>query len=56
MKKYKKKPWSNVECKLLLVNYNHVDKEKLTKYLPGRSAKAITSKAWQLRNRGFIFK
>ena len=26
MKKYKKKPWSNEECKVILVNYNYVDK------------------------------
>ena len=56
MKKYKNKPWSQAECKLLLVNYNYVDKEKLVESLPGRSATAIISKAWQLRNRGFIFK
>jgi biotin operon repressor len=56
MKKYKKKPWSDAERKVLLTNYNYVDKEKLAEYLPGRSPTAITSQAWQLRNRGLIFK
>lgn len=56
MKKYKKKPWSNEECKVILVNYNYVDKSKLVEWLPGRTATAITGKAWQLRKKGFIFK
>jgi|TARA_B110000483_G_C17871367_1_gene418109 hypothetical protein len=56
MKKYKKKPWTNAERKLLLTNYNYVDREKLAEWLPGRSLTAITSQAWQLRKRGLNFK
>ena len=56
MKKYKKKPWTEAERKVLLTNYNYVDMNKLTEYLPGRTTTAITSKAWYLRKQGILFK
>jgi hypothetical protein len=56
MKKYKKKPWTEAERKVLLTNYNHMDGTKLADSLPGRSPTAITSQAWQLRKKGLIFK
>jgi hypothetical protein len=56
MKKYKKKPWTEAERKILLTNYNYVDNLKLVEWLPGRSPTAITSQAWQLRKKGLIFK
>ena len=56
MKKYRKKPWSEAERKILLTNYNYMDKDKLAEFLPGRTATAITSQAWYLRKRGIRFK
>jgi|TARA_R110001606_G_C15292589_1_gene641730 hypothetical protein len=56
MKKYRKKPWSEAERKLLLTNYNYMDVNKLAEFLPGRTTTAITSQAWYLRKRGLRFK
>ena len=56
MKKYRKKPWSEAERKLLLTNYNYMDVNKLAEFLPGRTTTAITSQAWYLRKRGIRFK
>lgn len=56
MKKYKNKPWTERERRLLLTNYNHVDITKLIEWLPGRTRGAITNQAWQLRKKGLNFK
>ena len=56
MKKYKKKPWTNAERKVLLTKYKYIDIDQLAEYLPGRSITAIRSQAWYLRKRGLNFK
>lgn len=56
MKKYKRKPWTEAERKMLLDNYNRMDIYELEQHLPERSHTAIVNQAWQLRKKGIRFK
>ena len=55
MKKYKKKPWTEAERKLLTTNYHYMDIDTLVEILKDRTATAIRSQVWYLKKRGVRF-
>jgi hypothetical protein len=55
MKKYKRKPWTEAERKVLTTNYKTMDIEDLTFLLPERTVQAIRNQAAYLRKKGIRF-
>lgn len=55
MKKYKRKPWTEAERKVLTSNYKTMDIEDLTFLLPERTVQAIRNQAAYLRKKGIRF-
>jgi len=55
MKKYKRKPWTEAERKVLTTNYYHMDIDILAEILEDRTATAIRSQVWYLKKRGVRF-
>jgi len=56
MKKYKKKPWTDVERKMLAAHYFNQDIEVTMNMLPERTEQAIRNQVAYLRKRGIRFK
>ena len=56
MKKYKKKPWTMHERRVLSENYFILNLEDLMYLLPDRSEQAIRNQVNYLRKRGYRFK
>jgi|TARA_B110000977_G_C10932739_1_gene437767 hypothetical protein len=56
MKKYKKKPWTDVERKMLAAHYFGQDIEAMMNMLPERTEQAIRNQVAYLRKRGVRFK
>jgi len=56
MKKYKKKPWSEAERRLLSVYYYHASIDEICCMIPDRSEQAIRNQVNYLKARGFRFK
>tara|TARA_R110000822_G_scaffold118371_1_gene251100 strand:- start:1511 stop:1684 length:174 start_codon:yes stop_codon:yes gene_type:complete len=56
MKKYKKKPWTDVERKTLAAHYFSQDIEDMMGMLPERTEQAIRNQVAYLRKRGIRFK
>jgi len=56
MKKYKKKPWTDVERKMLAAHYFVQDIEAMMNMLPERTEQAIRNQVAYLRKRGVRFK
>lgn len=55
MKKYKRKPWTEAERRVLTKNYYNLEIELLQEVLEGRSVGAIRSQVFYLRKRGIKF-
>ena len=55
MKKYKRKPWSEAERRVLTTNYQTMDIKELTFLLPDRTVQAIRNQAAYLRKKGIRF-
>ena len=55
MKKYKNKPWTDNERKLLASHYLHLKIEDMAIMLPERSTQAIRNQVSYLRKRGYRF-
>ena len=56
MKKYKKKPWTADERRVLSENYFILNIEDLMYFLPDRSEQAVRNQVNYLRKRGYRFK
>ena len=55
MKKYKKKPWTLDERRILAAHYLHLNIEDLMYMLPDRTEQAIRNQVAYLRKRGYRF-
>jgi|TARA_B100002019_G_C21238185_1_gene583963 hypothetical protein len=55
MKKYKKKPWTVEERRILAAHYFHLNLEDLMYMLPDRTEQAIRNQVAYLRKRGYRF-
>jgi len=56
MKKYKKKPWTEAERKILRAYYYHAHIDEILYMIPDRSETAIRNQVSYLRKRGVRFK
>jgi hypothetical protein len=56
MKKYKRKPWTDEERKILAAYYFFQDIESMLYMLPGRTEQSIRNQVAYLRKRGSRFK
>jgi|GEM_PF-2317703 hypothetical protein len=56
MKKYKRKPWTDVERKTLAAHYFYQDIESMMNMLPDRTEQSIRNQVAYLRKRGYRFK
>jgi len=56
MKKYKKRPWTTDERRILASHYYSIDVEEMVKLLPGRTVQAIRNQVSYIRKRGYRFK
>jgi hypothetical protein len=56
MKKYKNKPWSDTERKLLAAHYFHQDIKEIMYMLPDRTEQSIRNQVSYLRKRNYRFK
>jgi hypothetical protein len=56
MKKYKRKPWTDMERQTLATNYFFQDIKSIMQMLPDRSQQAIRNQVAYLRKRGYRFK
>jgi len=56
MKKYKRKPWTDEERKILATHYFYQDIESIMYMLPGRTEQSIRNQVSYLRKRGYRFK
>jgi hypothetical protein len=55
MKKYKKKPWSELERRTLREYYYHISIDELMEMIPDRSERAIRNQVLYLKKRGVRF-
>jgi hypothetical protein len=56
MKKYKNKPWSDAERKMLAARYFHTPIDEIMSLIPDRSMQAIRNQVSYLKKRGYRFK
>jgi len=56
MKKYKKRPWTTDERRILASQYYHLDIESMAMLLPGRTIQSIRNQVSYIRKRGYRFK
>lgn len=56
MKKYKKKPWSDLECRILSDKYYTSTTNEVQALLPGRTMESIRGKVFTLKKKGYRFK
>jgi hypothetical protein len=56
MKKYKRKPWTDTERKILAAYYFSQDINEMMHMLPDRSEQSIRNQVAYLRKRGYRFK
>ena len=56
MKKYKKRPWTTDERRILASHYYHLDVEEMARLLPGRTVQSIRNQVSYIRKRGYRFK
>tara|TARA_A200000159_G_scaffold1164_1_gene1270 strand:- start:1040 stop:1213 length:174 start_codon:yes stop_codon:yes gene_type:complete len=56
MKKYKRKPWTDEERKILATHYFYQDIETMMYMLPTRTEQSIRNQVAYLRKRGYRFK
>ena len=56
MKKYKKRPWTAEERKLLASHYYQLDIDNVAMMLPGRTIQSIRNQVSYIRKRGYRFK
>ena len=55
MKKYKKRPWTTDERRILASHYYHLDVEEIARLLPGRTVQSIRNQVSYIRKRGYRF-
>ena len=56
MKKYKRKPWTDEERKILATHYFKQDIQAMMYMLPDRTEQSIRNQVAYLRKRGYRFK
>lgn len=55
MKKYKKRPWTTDERRILASHYYQLDIDSVVKMLPGRTVQSIRNQVSYIRKRGYRF-
>ena len=56
MKKYKKRPWTTDERRVLASHYYNLEIEDVARLLPGRTEQSIRNQVSYIRKRGYRFK
>ena len=56
MKKYKKRPWTTDERRVLASHYYNLEIEDVVRLLPGRTEQSIRNQVSYIRKRGYRFK
>ena len=56
MKKYKKRPWTTDERRILASQYYQLDIDSVAILLPGRTIQSIRNQVSYIRKRGYRFK
>jgi hypothetical protein len=56
MKKYKKRPWTTDERRILASQYYQLDIDSVAMLLPGRTIQSIRNQVSYIRKRGYRFK